>query len=383
VDALIASGIALTCLFLSIMLGKKDKLSADKFLIFYLSFSAIRQIYLFVETHGWLNESYWMIFGKSHYLLNAPIFFFYVYAITQQKPLKRIGYLLVLAPFIAYSITFLYYYSSVFENADLTFINGLMYINGELSLPWAFFVGLFLVIDPIFIAWYYILLRAYKKRVADAVSYADTINLSWLTIIFNIWFVSAVLLLPLSMLSVAGVVGLSVEFTQAMVEVASVAFFFVLGYFGFKQTAVFSHLDLKVHGIKKESPTISYERSGLTETQAQQYHKQLLSVMEEKKPYLTGELSAADLARQLGVSVNHLSQVLNMIQKQNFFDFVNSYRVKEVIEKMKDSKNHHLTLLALALDSGFNSKTSFNTVFKKFTGETPSKYFQSLKAQNA
>jgi len=101
--------------------------------------------------------------------------------------------------------------------------------------------------------------------------------------------------------------------------------------------------------------------------------------MQEKKPYLNGELTAGELSKLLGISVNHLSQVLNKEQKQNFFDFINSYRIKDVLLKMEDPSNAHLTLLALALDSGFNSKTSFNTIFKKVTNQTPSQYYKSLK----
>ena len=104
--------------------------------------------------------------------------------------------------------------------------------------------------------------------------------------------------------------------------------------------------------------------------------------MTDQKPYLDGELTAGALSQALGISINHLSQVLNQEQHQNFFDFINSYRVKEVIEKMKDPGNRHLTLLALALDSGFNSKTSFNTVFKKVTHQTPSQFYKMLPKQN-
>ena len=359
------------------MLSKKNKLRADKFLILYLVYSILRQTYSYVEATGFLDQSYWMIYGKSQFLLHAPVFFFYIHALTQQKPLKLKMYLLVLVPFIAYSLTFLYYYFLIFDTSRLGFENGLMFINGELSLPWAIFVVLFLLIEPFFIGWVYLLLRGYKKRITESLSFADTINLGWLSIIFNIWLVSAVLLLPLSVLSVAGVIDLPIKLLQILIEVASLSFFFILGYYGFKQTAVFSSLDLK----KQETPrpaVSSYERSGLTEIQAQDYHRHLLEVMKTKKPYLSGELSLGELAQQLNISVNHLSQVLNTVQKQNFFDFVNSYRVNEVIEKMKDPGNRHLTLLAIGLDSGFNSKTSFNTVFKKFTGETPSRYFQSL-----
>jgi AraC-like DNA-binding protein len=361
------------------MLGKQNKLYADKFLIVYLSFSIVRQIYLYIETQGLLNESYWMLFGKSHYLLNAPIFFFYVYALTQQHNLPKKWFVIVFIPFIAYSLNFIYYYFWQFENSELSFENGLLYLNGELSLPWAIFVFTFLVIEPLFIIFFYVLLKRYKKGIRDSFSSIDKINLNWLKIIFNIWFISAVVLVPVSILAVGGVINLSIDLMQVLLEVSNVAFIFILGYFGFKQTTVFSNLELAVSMQVKEP--VSYERSGLSEDQAIHYHKQLLALMKEKKPYLNGELSASELAQQLSISVNHLSQVLNTVHHQNFFDFVNGYRVQEVIEKMNDPLNYYLTLLAIALDSGFNSKTSFNTIFKKVTNQTPSQYFKSVSGK--
>jgi AraC-like DNA-binding protein len=164
---------------------------------------------------------------------------------------------------------------------------------------------------------------------------------------------------------------------EFLIEIVSVAFFFIVGFYGFKQTTVFTNLELRETLPVKS--TSGYERSGLSALQAKDYHRQLLTLMEEKKPYLNGEVTAGELSGLLGISVNHLSQVLNKEQKQNFFDFINSYRIKDVLLKMQDPDNAHLTLLAIALNSGFNSKTSFNTVFKKATNQTPSQYYKSLK----
>lgn len=362
------------------MLGKKNRLRADKFLIVYLIFSLVRQIYVYIEAQGLLNESYWMIFGKSHYLLNAPIFFFYVYALTQRQNLSKKWYVIVFIPFIAYSLNFLYHYFWLFDRSAVSFHNGLLYLDGHVSVPWAFFVSIFLLIEPVFILISYILLKRYKKRIRDSFSSVDKINLNWLRLIFNIWFTSAIVLVPISTLTVGGLISLPVDFMQFLLEMLNVAFLFILGFYGFKQTTIFSNLDLAESESLKES--VSYERSGLSKEQAVYYHQQLLALMKEKKPYLNGELSAGELAQLLNISVNHLSQVLNTVQQQNFFDFVNGYRIREIIERMKDPKNHHLTLLAIALDSGFNSKTSFNTVFKKVTHQTPSQYFKFLSKEN-
>lgn len=361
------------------MLGKKNKLRADNFLIVYLVFLLVRQIYVYIEVQGLLDESYWMLFGKSHYLLNAPIFFLYVYSLTQEQNLSKKWYVIVFIPFVAYAFNFLYHYFWLFERSTLSIHHGVVYADGSVSAPWAFFSFIFLIIEPVFIIVSYILLKRYKERIRDSFSSVDKINLHWLRLIFNIWFIAAVVLVPISTLTVAGVIDLPIDFMHLLLEVENVVSLFILGFYGFKQTNIFSDLELvKSSGVKD---AVSYERSGLTQEQAADYHQQLLALMKEKKPYLNGELSAGELARQLTISVNHLSQILNTIQRQNFFDFVNGYRVQEVIEKMKDPKNRHLTLLAIALDSGFNSKTSFNTVFRKVTNQTPSQYAKSLSGE--
>ncbi len=376
-NSLIVAGIVLIILLLSVMLGKKNKLFADKFLILYLTFAALRQIYIYIEYSGLLQESYWMLLGKGVYLLHAPFFFLYVYALTMQRNLQPKHYAILFFPFITYALHFFYYYLWVFDSVSLSIENGLLYVNGKPSISWLIFVVLFLIIEPIFLIVSYYLLRRYKKRLLESVSNTDRINLNWLNVLFYLWLFTSVILVPIGILTV-GRDWFSTNFLEILIEIVSVAFFFIVGFYGFKQTTIFTNL-----GLTEELPiksTLSYyERSGLSTRQAKEYHCQLLTLMEEKRPYLNGELTAGELSKLLGISVNHLSQVLNKEQKQNFFDFVNSYRIKEVIRKMEDSGNSHLTLLAMALDSGFNSKTSFNTIFKKATNQTPSQYYKSLK----
>lgn len=213
-------------------------------------------------------------------------------------------------------------------------------------------------------------------RLLESVSNTDHINLKWLNVLFYLWLLPSVVLVPVGTLTVSKG-WFSTDLLEFLIEIVSVAFFFIVGFYGFKQTTVFTNLELRETLPVKS--TSGYERSGLSALQAKDYHRQLLTLMEEKKPYLNGELTAGELSGLVGISVNHLSQVLNKEQKQNFFDFVNGYRIKDVLLKMEDPDNAHLTLLAMALNSGFNSKTSFNTVFKKVTKQTPSHYYKSLK----
>lgn len=107
----------------------------------------------------------------------------------------------------------------------------------------------------------------------------------------------------------------------------------------------------------------------------------LKELMEDEKVYLDPELTLKELAEISGMPSNQMSQLLNEGFGQNFSEFVNSYRLDAFKEKVQNTVNHHKTILALAFESGFNSKTVFNTFFKKMTGLTPSKYWKSIVSQ--
>ena len=122
-----------------------------------------------------------------------------------------------------------------------------------------------------------------------------------------------------------------------------------------------------------------YASSSLEDNDIEYYKDKIESFMAENKPYLDDELTIRKLAEQLEIQPHHLSQVINSTFCMNFYTFVNSYRVDEVIKLMKDPERKHHTILAIAYDSGFKSKSSFNTIFKKMTGKTPSEYRDELE----
>ena len=127
-------------------------------------------------------------------------------------------------------------------------------------------------------------------------------------------------------------------------------------------------------------PEGDYKKSGLKPEVAEDIHLRLKQVMSEKKLYTNPQLTLYDLAQNLDVSVNHLSQVINQYEKVNFHDFVNKYRIEEFIKNASSQKE--FSIIAHAFDAGFNSKSSFNSVFKKFHGIPPSKYIAQLSQQS-
>lgn len=99
--------------------------------------------------------------------------------------------------------------------------------------------------------------------------------------------------------------------------------------------------------------------------------------MDAKKPYLNMYLNLSELAESLNTYPHYLTQILNTIFYQNFYDFINSYRTDEAKNELINPHNNNLTILAIAYNCGFNSKSSFNRIFKQKTGVTPSEYIKS------
>ncbi|HCS29373.1 MAG TPA: AraC family transcriptional regulator, partial [Spongiibacteraceae bacterium] len=128
-----------------------------------------------------------------------------------------------------------------------------------------------------------------------------------------------------------------------------------------------------------ESKT-KYARSGLDEGACRQFWQELTRLMVEQKPYLDDQLQLAALAERLGISTHELSQVLSTCAGQNFYDFVNGYRVREVQALMAEPANRDCSLLQLAEDAGFRSKSTFNKYFKGVTGMTPGEYRGTLSS---
>lgn len=145
----------------------------------------------------------------------------------------------------------------------------------------------------------------------------------------------------------------------------------------------FRELMQQVLGKTSSYPAIKrkYKQSLFDEALLKQYREQLTQLMQEQQPYLDSSLTLRRLAQQMDLSPNQLSQLLNEGFHKNFAEFVNTYRLEAFKAKVADPTLRHLTLLALAYESGFNSKTVFNTFFKKMMGKTPKAYWKEIVKQ--
>ncbi|WP_338194568.1 tetratricopeptide repeat protein [Flagellimonas marinaquae] len=120
-----------------------------------------------------------------------------------------------------------------------------------------------------------------------------------------------------------------------------------------------------------------YKQALLDTNEVTRYSKELKQIMIDYKLYLNPDLSLKDLASYLDLPANYVSQLLNLGFQKNFSEYINTFRINEFKERILLEENKGLTIMAIAYDSGFNSKTVFNTFFKKIEGVTPNAYLKS------
>jgi len=251
------------------------------------------------------------------------------------------------------------------------------------------------------------LLRRHRARLRENFSSLERINLLWLrnlTIgITAIW----VLATGINLLDLAGL-GIG-EVESSLTPLAVSFLVYAVGYLGLRQPEIFhgplprrtapTPVPIEVAGgaapesVGGKAPLDSmgmglsgsvrqetaedgggYQKSGLTQAEAEALMQRLRHLTAERQLYLKSLLTLQELAEEMSISAHNLSEVINTQAGRNFYDFVNGYRVEEVMRRLRDPSYAHLTILALAADSGFNSKATFNAFFKRHTGMTPSQY---------
>jgi len=131
--------------------------------------------------------------------------------------------------------------------------------------------------------------------------------------------------------------------------------------------------------LPEETVRPRYETSLLTEPEKTSYLHRIEKCMRDKKPYLNPTLTLNDLADLSGILPKYLSQVINEKLNRNFYDYINSFRVETLKSLLSNPANAHRSVLDLAFESGFNSKTVFNASFRKLTGKTPTEFRKSLQ----
>jgi len=205
-------------------------------------------------------------------------------------------------------------------------------------------------------------------------NYTQKNTLSWL--IFVVFIFLVLFLADLFVTSLARVFSINLfQFLSIMSNLT--IFTFIMLFFGINQSVIYRFKDEKENSeVESEG---KYKRSALDERTITDINKKVFDYLKTKKPYLNPDFSFQMMVNDLGISRQNLSQVINTGQKKNFYKLINEFRIKEVKEMLANPKYKHYTILGIAFDCGFNSKTSFNRIFKEETGLTPTAYKKSIQ----
>ena len=363
-DTIYIIGIFLTFFIAALLFTKKGKLLPDKVLAIWMVFIGLHLLHFYTYTLGlWTTFPHLVGVAAPLPLIHGPMVFLYILSsVRKDEHLKRVDYLHFLPLIVSYLYMSRFFFFYTAQEKHLVDIGELDTFSTFTNVLLTGFAVSFIVY-PILCFW---LLEKYQRLLTTNFSYDEGINFRWLrNIIISIGalFVITLIVLALQML-------LNFKFGFVADNIFygfSIILIILFGFYGIRQQNIFSP-QLVSNAIVKPG----YEKSGLQPSVAADYHQQLLNKMEHDKPYLDAKLSLSKLASIVGISANHLSQVINQYEAVNFCDFVNKYRVEEF---KRQADNHpHFNILSLALEAGFNSKSAFNHIFKKQTGKTPSQY---------
>ena len=214
-------------------------------------------------------------------------------------------------------------------------------------------------------------LRRYEENLYENYAEVESHSLSWLR---NLFFAGLVLCAVWFVVALSDFSAATFQFNLAIISLLGLSA--LIYYCGYSMIIRQDLLDSPIFAISNEAEQES--PSSELSSKADDYYDQIKNLMTQERIFTDPNLNMSLLSEKTGLSNSYLSQIINQKEGRNFFDFVNSYRVEEVVSMMKDSKYDHYTLLALSQDAGFKSKSTFNAVFKKVTGETPSVYRRNL-----
>lgn len=373
------AGIIIT-FFLSVLLaGKKGKSEADKILTAWLIITGLHLTMFYLYLSGNYLKFPWLLgLHLPLPLVHGPFLFLYTTALTQVRKIKTVGLLHFVPVLVVYGLMFPFFQLPADQKISV-------YQHGGAGYKW--------LTDPVFIAIiasgviYVILsflkLRQHKFNIENQFSNTARINLNWLRY----------LIYGTSVIWIVIIAGLGDIYIFATV----VIYVFFIGYFGVKQVGIFSNVyndgpksekEIKLYADTKEKnsgeanqsyPKTKYQRSTLTDEEAKKIHGQLYKLMVNDKLFKDPDLSLGELASKLQVHSNTVSQVINSYENKTFYDYINGLRIGEFKTLAADPQSSRYTLLSLAFECGFNSKTAFNRNFKKATGLSPSEYLNQLK----
>lgn len=358
-------------IFLALLLAGKKKKSAPDFylgiILILLAFSIgltfleIRNISNNFQNSWMLNISWLILF------LQGPALWFYIRSFSSSSKKLKPLHLIHLLPFLLFaSYHFIDFIALPAEQK--------IYLVREGIFKTSTFYKISVLSVAISTLSYFLLalhqIREHRLHIMNHFSKIDDKDLSWLRALVIASICCYGVNFGLFILDLIFEIG-TYQMLMAFAYSFGTVYVFFLGYFGITQGTAFSNIkSVSTERVTSNSFIIKSEEHGSNELLIQR----IFSIMEEEKPWLDPEITLTKLSDYTNLKPQELSALLNEQLNQNFFDFVNKYRVREFKNQVLGGKNSHLSIIGIAYNCGFNSKASFYRSFKKFEGTSPTEY---------
>ena len=373
-------GIVQTLFFSLLIVTKRNREAKDYLLVVFLLFVGAELIYRYLIKTIPESENRWLaLFDISYWALFGPVTLMYILFSLNRVKKFRFAHLLHLIPLLIGLFAIKnFFFTNIAYDSFIEYFNKSSGITKVELYCWEF-------ISPVYILYSLYILIIHKKTVKSYFSDISGKDLQWLLILISAFIFY--LLVSYTIWFMKDVIHVSVKIKLLDILPAILTIYvFVTGYYGYRQTGIFfylpdSHKDIEdSFHADKVSIEDKYEKSGLSDVERKELISRLKEVMEDEKPYLENDLNINELAKVLKTTFHKLSQVINESFHQNFYDFINNYRVKESKQLLENPKNEKYTIISIAYISGFSSKSCFYKAFRKQTGMTPREYLKKIKS---
>jgi len=345
---------------------------SKRILGYYMILNLLMYAYMFFYYSGFYDViliPYYFIIPIV--LLIQPFFFFYIKSLT--KPDFKCTYkqFFHFLPSLVFFIMNLSLYSFLSYEDKIALMS--FSVNSDNQILQFFLQmhinGYHLILSLqaiIYISFVIIAIYKYKKQMPSNFSNFEDVNLNWLIVLLVFYLAISTIQESLGYIdNLFYDPEARIWFNLFMIF--TLAF---IGISGLRQKEIF----ITAEADTKEPEAVKYEKSSLKDDVKTELITKLKKYLDEEKPYLNNDLKLDDIANKLETNRQYLSQIINETYKQNFFTLINNYRINEAKKMFFNHKHKQLSIMGVANSVGFNSKSTFNTLFKKFTGKTPSQF---------
>ncbi len=351
-----------------LILGKNKKTGADFVLAVWFVIIGIHLIF-FVLFFSELYIRFPHVLGLEvpFPLMHGPMLYLYILYLTGRRP-GKMNWLIHLAPVLIIYLFFGKFFTMSPEEKLNVYRQG-----GGICQSKGIYLKILIILSGVlYVILSIVVIRKYRIKLSELHLNRDKLTLNWvyylITGIAVIWI--AVILKNDFLI-----------FSLVVVFILSAA------YFGITRAGILDHPAVAEPVIKEntgneEIPEVSrYEKTFAGEEIIQQVYDKLSLMMNEEKLYKDPELNLNSVATRINVHPNTLSQTINFVENRNFYDYINRQRIEEFKRIVLLQENEKFTILSLAFESGFNSKTSFNRNFKKYMDCSPREFLKSRQLE--